>query len=590
MRRNRNNDAVPRAKSARALTRAVCAGVCTSILAGSLTAPVLANPDSGSAQSAGTAAPSASVEVRENSGKQGYRPLAHPWDRPGQSAKVLHPGAPAAAGMLPGPLANIDPFIESNIQNHMMPGAVVFVARRGVVVKEQAYGYASLYADDKFTQVASPIPMRQDTIFDLASVSKLFTSTAVMQLFDKGLIKLDEPAATYIPEFAANGKEKVTIRQLLTHTSGFVAWIPLYQSYSNREERLQAVFRQPLKNQPGTHYEYSDLNLITLGAIVERLTGQRLDAYVKQHITEPLGMNDTMYNPPASLKNRIAATEYQPWTNRGMVWGQVHDENAWSLDGVAGHAGVFSTARDLGVFAQMMLNGGTYRNQRILSPEAVKLMNENQLPQFPGDDHGLGWELNQGWYMDALADGNSLGHTGYTGTSIVVSPNNDTIAILLTNRVHPKRTTPSTNPVRRGFAREVALAIPVVLPEQGAWFAGMGDKLENTLQFDANLPDGGKLDFDTWYRIEQDADYGYVETTIDGVTWIPAAPAETGAGDWQKVSVDLPKGTKQVRFRYKTDATVNGRGWFVADPQVLDAAGRQVSGSWSANGWSFQEK
>src|SRR5690606_41617846 len=165
--------------------------------------------------------------------------------------------------------------------------------------------------------------------------------------------------------------------------------------------------------------------MITLGALIERLSGQGLDEYVFENITKPLKMTDTMYNPPESLKHRIAATEYQPWTNRGVVWGEVHDENAWSLDGVAGHAGVFSTAHDLGKLAHMFINEGRYGGKRILQPETIQLLVENQIPEFPGNDHGLGWELSQGWYMDALSESSTLGHTGYTGTSIVVNLNND---------------------------------------------------------------------------------------------------------------------------------------------------------------------
>ena len=169
------------------------------------------------------------------------------------------------------------------------------------------------------------------------------------------------------------------------------------------------MFRQPLEAEPGTRYAYSDLNLITLGALVERLSGMPLDAFVKKHITDPLGMTDTMYNPPASLKPRIAATEYQPEIGRGLIWGEVHDENAWSLDGVAGHAGVFSTARDLAVFGHMFLQKGKYGDKRILKESTVELMAKYHLPDFPGDDHGLGWELNQSWYMDALADAENHG-------------------------------------------------------------------------------------------------------------------------------------------------------------------------------------
>lgn len=474
-----------------------------------------------------------------------------------------------------GPLEGIDPFIQNEIRNGAMPGAVVLVARNGVVVKEHAYGNAVQYADDSRTPLG-PIPMRADTIFDIASLSKLFTATAVMQLHDQGRFRLDDPVVKYLPDFAYGGREKlqVTIRQLMTHTSGFESWLPLYKRGANREDRIREVLRHPLQGKPGQTCVYSDLNLIVLGVLVEQWSGQRLDAYVRQHITEPLGMRDTMYNPRPALRPRIAATEYQQ--GRGLVWGQAHDENAWSLGGVAGHAGVFSTARDMAVFAQMMLNGGIYQGTQILSSNAVRQMGQNQLPSRIGDQHGLGWELNQGWYMDALAEPFTLGHTGFTGTSIVVSPRSQTILLVLTNRVHPTRETPSINLLRRGVARLVALSIPVPMPwSDGAWFAGMGDNLQNTMTLAADLPKGGKLTFDTWYRIEPDRDYGYVEASGDGVLWRPVHAGFTGSGNWQRIACDLPPGTRLVRFRYSTNESINGRGWYVHAPKVANCRFQQ---------------
>ncbi|MBA4493386.1 serine hydrolase [Paenactinomyces guangxiensis] len=510
------------------------------------------------------------------------------WDRPLPSSPILHPGTPRSAGMDRGPLKAIDPFIEESIQNKMMPGAVVFIARRGAIVKHQAYGYSARYQDDEFTPMDKPVPMKKDTIFDLASISKIFTSTAAMKLYEQGKFQLDDPVAKYIPEFAQNGKEKVTIRQLMTHTSGFTSWIPLYTMGSNREDRLQTVLTYPLKYHPGTTYEYSDLNMITLGVLVERLSGKRLDAFVKENITDPLGMKDTMYNPPAYLKKRIAATEYQPWTNRGMVWGQVHDENAASLDGVAGHAGVFSTAHDLGIFAHMMLMKGKYGATRILKPETVELMERNQNQAFPGDDHGLGWELNQGWYMDALASPNAMGHTGYTGTSIVINRDQASITITLTNRVHPTRNTVSTNPVRRQVARLTADAIPVAIPGHGpAWFSGYGDHLDRSLT--ALLPmqtENLTLTFDTWYRVEAEVDYGVVEGSADGVNWSAISPRLTGnSNKWSRQTFTLPSEMRYLRFRYHTDATVNGRGWYIKDPTVKTENGETLPLSWSGEGW-----
>ncbi|WP_264738127.1 serine hydrolase [Cytobacillus firmus] len=509
------------------------------------------------------------------------------WDRPGPISPILHPGSAAGAGMVQQPLNEIDPLMEKMISEGVMPGAVTFVARRGHIVKHDAYGYSYRYTDDKFTEAQNPIEMKEDTIFDLASISKIFTTTAAMILYDEGRFQLDDPVAKYIPEFAENGKENVTIRQLMTHTSGFTAWIPLYSQGSSREDRMQIVFEYPLANEPGEAYTYSDLNMITLGALIERLSGQSLDEFVKKRITTPLGMKDTMYNPPESVKHRIAATEYQPAIGRGLVWGEVHDENAWSLDGVAGHAGVFSTASDLAKLAHMYVNDGRYGGKRILKEETVKMLIQNQIPQFPGDDHGLGWELGQGWFMDALSEGTSLGHTGYTGTSIVINRNNGTIAILLTNRVHPSRNTVTTNIARRAFARQVADSIPVAIPGKGeAWFSGYGDKIQHNLTAKVNLNEEAVLSFDTWYRTETNADMAFVEVSEDGVNWTQAAQPFTGSSvDWKKEKLTIPAGTSHIRFRYQTDSTVNGRGWYVDNVNLQLSDGQKLTPAFSGNGW-----
>jgi len=348
--------------------------------------------------------------------------------------------------------------MEQGISNRAFPGAVVLIARHGVIVKDSAYGYAELYTDDKFHRSLHPLPMRRDTLFDLASLSKLFTTTAVMKLWEEGRLRLDNPVASYIPAFAVNGKAKVTVRMLLTHTSGLPSSLPLWKESGAREKRLASVYSLPLQHSPGAVYEYSDLNFIVLGALVETVSGQRLDVFIQRNITGPLGLADTMYDPPPQLKQRIAATEYQTSAHRGLVWGQVHDENAYALGGVAGHAGVFSTASDLAVFAQMILGGGTYDGHQILKPQTVQAMEANQvMPQ--AREHALGWELDQPWYMGALASPETMGHTGFTGTSLVIDPSLDLIVILLTNRVHPTRTGPSLNPYRQQLADLIAQSI-----------------------------------------------------------------------------------------------------------------------------------
>ncbi|MCA0991493.1 serine hydrolase domain-containing protein [Pseudalkalibacillus hwajinpoensis] len=535
------------------------------------------------APGSGLAAPGPTIE-KEGKVNMHQSRKAHPafsWDNPGPTSPVLHPGSYKGAGMREEPLQKIDGLLQSAIEDQVMPGAVAFVARRGQIVKEEAYGYSAQYTDGDFTEMDNPIPMSENTIFDLASISKLFTTTAAMTLYEDGAFQLDDPVAKYIPEFAANGKENVTIEQLMTHTSGFKPWIPLYTIGEDRDNRLEYVFQYPLQSAPGTDYTYSDLNMITLGALIERLSGMRLDEYVKQEITEPLGMDDTMYNPPAELKERIAATEYQPWTNRGLVWGEVHDESAWSLDGVAGHAGVFSTASDLAKFAHMYLMEGRYGGTRILEPATVKLLTENRIPEFPGDDHGLGWELQQGWFMDALSESTTLGHTGYTGTSIVVSPTNQTIAILLTNRVHPTRETVSTSPTRRAFARQVADAIPVAMDKKAdPWFAGYGNNESKQLTAEVDVDEATTLSFDTWYQMEEGYDTGTVEVTEDGEKWTEVASLTGASESWEREEVTIPANTTQVRFTYHTDGSTNKRGWYVDDAK-LD----QQKISFTSNEW-----
>lgn len=291
---------------------------------------------------------------------------------------TLRPGHARQVGLLPEHVdrmpADLAAYLEPTPDHPGHPayaGAVVLAAKDGVVVQHAAVGAAVKYAavgpPPGLAGVELPadeqIPMRPDTIFDLASVSKLFTTIVVMQQVERGRVDLDAPVARYVPEFAAGGKATVTVRMLLTHTSGLPAFVPLWSRYPTPAERFAAALATPLAPgaEPGTRYVYSDLGLIALGVLVERVTGRPLAALVADGVTAPLGMTDTGYNPGPQRRSRIAATEYQPYAGRGMVWGEVHDENAWSLGGVAGHAGVFSTAADLAVLCQSLLNGGEYR-------------------------------------------------------------------------------------------------------------------------------------------------------------------------------------------------------------------------------------
>lgn len=526
--------------------------------------------------------------------RAGEAPAArvHPWGHPGcPCSGTLRPGAPDEAGLEPGPLQAMDGTLSRILVRRVAPGAVVLVARRGIIAKWQAYGYAALYTNADFDPMSDPVPMRKDTIFDLASVTKLFTATAIMQLWDRGKLKLDDPVAKYLPGFAANGKGAVTIRELLTHTSGFRPDppVPLYKIAGTRQQRIDDVLRQPLEYPPGTHYVYSDMNFITLGALVEKLSGEREDRYIRRNITAPLHMQDTLYDPPASLKSRIAATEYQPWTQRGLLWGQVDDENAWALGGVAGHAGLFSDAHDLAVFGQMMLNKGVYDGKRILSERAVKLIETDWDARFQGNAGGLGWAIDRGYFMGALSGPHTLGHEGYTGTTLVIDTSNDTVAVLLMNRLHPTRNGASDVVARREVYTDVAAAVPVAAPGAGGvWFSGYGDYLNRALVAKIGGKGADTLSFQTWYRTDAGNDYGIVSASPDGKRWTELTRLTGASAGWQQNTVKLPAGTRYLQFDYRTDAAINGRGWYLHDVRV---DGRSIdSGFEQPTDWSWQAR
>ena len=517
---------------------------------------------------------------------------AHPWNQPDcPCATVLHEGSAAEAGFVPQALDDIDGSVSRALARRVAPGAVVLVARRGAIAKWQAYGYASLYKNGDYALADDPRPMQKDEIFDMASVSKLFTAVAIMQLWDESKFKLDDPVAKYLPQFGVHGKEDVTIRQLLTHTSGFRPDppTPLYEIKGSRKDRLDYVLQLPLEHPPGTHYVYSDINFITLGALIEKLSGEREDMFIRKHLTGPLHMTDTMYDPPTKLKPRIAATEYQPWTHRGMLWGSVDDENAWALDGVAGHAGVFGTARDLAVFGQMMLNGGSYDGARVLSQRAVDLLLTDWNKKFPGDAIGLGWSIDQPWYQGALAGPHTAGHEGFTGTALTINTRNDIVTVVLTNRVHPNRNGPSSVTALHHINTGIANAIPVVPSKDSeAWFSGYGDYLNRTLTATVESQSGATLSFRTWYRLQDGDDYGSVEASPDGVHW-QALGLLTGSSDgWQTKTMDLPSDTRYIQFRYRTDEKINGRGWYVDDLQI-HAGGKTTQPKITDNQWQQRD-
>jgi CubicO group peptidase (beta-lactamase class C family) len=511
--------------------------------------------------------------------------------------RTLRYGSAAQAGLVPQDIDRI----ADDIATYTRPspthpeyaGAVALAAHHGVIVAHDVTGYALRYADDKPTELPPDqwIPMRKDTIFDIASMTKLFTSIAAVQLIQAGRIGLDTSVADYIPQFAANGKGTITIRNLLTHTSGLPADpVPSLCAYSTNDQRWAAVDAVAPIAPPNTTYLYSDMNLMTLGRVIETVTGQTLDQVVARRITGPLGLTDTMFNPPASWQPRIAAEEYQPSTGRGIVWGTAHDENAYCVGGVSGHAGIFSTARDLAVLAQALLNGGRYGHARILSEPSTRLLFTDFNQAYPGHSHGLGFELGQRFYMDALSSPVTAGHTGYTGTSIVIDPLSHSFVILLTNRVHPSRNWGSNNPAREAVARDLALAVPV-RPASGPtdWFSGTVDAKTVTLAVPVKVPTAGaRLSFELWYDTEE-TDVGRLESSSDGgATWQPVAfSLRAGVNRWStdgsfsgfegrqwlSASAGLAAGTTDLRWRYTTDSLYQGRGVYVDAIRVLGPHG-----------------
>jgi CubicO group peptidase (beta-lactamase class C family) len=370
--------------------------------------------------------------------------------------------APKAVGMSSERLAMIDHVVERGITAGGFPGASVVVGRRGAAVWERGFGRLG------WEKSSSPVSADR-TIYDLASLTKVIgTTTAVMILFDEGKINLDAPVSLYVPGFSGGAKDRVTVRMLLEHRSGLPAGRDLWRSAHTPEEARAEVISTPLGCEPGRCYEYSDLGADMLGFVVEAAANQTLDAFLQERVWTPLGMTDTGFRPADSLRTRIAPTEVN--SPRGYsLQGEVHDENAYALGGVAGHAGLFSTAADLAVFAQMMLNGGEYGGTRIVADSTVALFTTRA-----AGTRALGWDTcggsgSCGRYLGEEA----YGHTGFTGTSLWIDPTRDMFVVLLTNRVHDaraKRPAKVISDVRADLADAAALAVtdyadgPMVMP------------------------------------------------------------------------------------------------------------------------------
>lgn len=371
------------------------------------------------------------------------------------------PSRGSPPGSFPG-AANVDREIEHAIHEGLIPGAVVLIGQDGRVVYQKAYGSRAL--------VPHREPMTLDTIFDIASLTKVVATTpAIMRLFEQGQIRLNDPVTRYLPEFQG-GHSDITIRNLMTHFSGLRPDLDLKPAWSGYENGVHRALIDKPEGPPGVQFVYSDINFILLAEIVHRLSGEMLNDYAREHVFEPLGMHDTMFLPRASLRPRIAPTEIDPETGQPLR-GVVDDDTARHMGGVTGNAGVFSTAADLAKFAQMMLddgvgNDGVGNGVRLFSAATVRKFAS---PQSPADQpilRGLGWDIDSPYSSNRgeLFPIGSYGHTGYTGTSLWIDPFSRSYVILLTNAVHPHRGH-STISLRSRVATIAAASFGIATPE-----------------------------------------------------------------------------------------------------------------------------
>ena len=370
-------------------------------------------------------------------------------------------------------LSRLEPIITDAISQHRLPGAVVLVGGPERTLYQKAFGRRAI--------VPSPEAMTTDTIFDVASLTKVVaTTTSVMILLEQGRLGLDEPVATYIPEFGRYGKQRITIRHLLTHVSGLRGDLDMALEFQGAAAAIRLASEEVPVAAPGARLIYSDINFFLLGELVARISGEGLDVFARTHIFEPLGMRETTFLPPASLRPRIAPTEPcapLAWPCGGppelMMRGVVHDPTARRMGGVAGHAGLFSTAADLSRFCRMLLKGGTLDGVRVLSPLTIALMTRPATPPALGQVRGLGWDIDSRFAVNrgALFPIGSFGHTGWTGPSLWIDPLTRTFVVFLANRVHPDGKG-DVAALRGRVATVVAAALAEAAPPRDVRFVG----------------------------------------------------------------------------------------------------------------------
>lgn len=349
----------------------------------------------------------------------------------------------------PIPAAMLDEALKSAVNRGAVAGAEALV-----LVEDQAVYHGSA---GFLRKIPKEIPLKAGCWFDLASLTKVVcTTTAIMLLADRGLVRIDAPAWSYIPEFGCRGKERVTLRHLLTHTSGLVPFKPFFRDHRGKQDFYNVIAAMDLMAEPGKARVYSDLGFIMLGWVVERVSGEFLDRFASENIFQPLGMRDTFFRPPLSKRRRCAATEDCPF-RKGVIQGEVHDENAWQMGGVSGHAGLFSTVEDLAIFCRMMLAEGCFGAGRLLSRDAFRqMLSPQHMPD--GNLQALGWwfKRREGEATVFLPSDHSFGHTGFTGTSIWIDPVQKAAVILLANAIHPHRETADAASLRKQFHQVVS--------------------------------------------------------------------------------------------------------------------------------------
>jgi CubicO group peptidase (beta-lactamase class C family) len=346
--------------------------------------------------------------------------------------------------------------INEAIDDSLFTGAVLLAGTSDSIMFEQAFGYATLF-DSTLTEISAPEVMTTEHLFDLASLTKVLATTyGLMVLHSEGAFEITDPVSQYIPEFKTPDKEQIAIEQLLRHTSGLIPWYPSYYVSDNRQDRLKWIAEYPLNSTPGENRSYSDFGFMVLGDLVEALADRRLDNYLLDEVYRPLGLSSVLFNPDTSRFPQIVSTSHGNPFEKKMVYdddfgytididpeqwsrwrtytlrGEVNDGNAWyTHQGVAGHAGLFATASDIFVLLRVLLNNGEWNGKQLIEPETIELF-------LTPDQNGqaLGWMMNERWIHSRNLPQNSYGHTGFTGTNLIVSPETNRLYILLTNRQH----------------------------------------------------------------------------------------------------------------------------------------------------------